>query len=353
MRLLHIADLHLGAPLGALPSAEKVRVRRAELLESLRSALELGRAEGVNAVLIAGDLFDSESVSERVRRHVCELISSYSPLPFFYVTGNHERDSFLSREDQPKNLYTFSSPLSCYELGELCIYGTNASAPDMLANIRPKQGKKNILLFHGELGEHCDFGGVIGRSELARSGFDYIALGHYHSFLISPLDGGGIAVYSGVPEGRGFDEVGKKGVVIFDTADFHPHFHPISKRAYHKIELNISDLSSDEEILDRARLALCECEGKDLVRLVLMGEREAELRLDHELLRLYFEERFWYFELLDETRIRNSRSELIYDRSLRGEFVRLVLRDDELSEEEKREIIDCGLLALSGEEMTL
>ncbi len=37
--------------------------------------------------------------------------------------------------------------------------------------------------------------------------------------------------------------------------------------------------------------------------------------------------------------------------SLKGEFVRLVSGDKSLSEEEKSEIIDCGLKALSGEDL--
>lgn len=39
--------------------------------------------------------------------------------------------------------------------------------------------------------------------------------------------------------------------------------------------------------------------------------------------------------------------------SLKGEFVRLIRDDQTLSEEEKKEIIDCGLRALDGEELLI
>ena len=39
--------------------------------------------------------------------------------------------------------------------------------------------------------------------------------------------------------------------------------------------------------------------------------------------------------------------------SLKGEFVRLIHDDKDLSEEEKSEIIDCGLKLLAGEELEL
>ena len=39
--------------------------------------------------------------------------------------------------------------------------------------------------------------------------------------------------------------------------------------------------------------------------------------------------------------------------SLKGEFVRLLRNDKSLSEEEKSEIMKCGLQALSGEEINL
>lgn len=353
MRLLHIADLHLGAPLAALSDAEKMRQRREELLGSLRRALELGREHGVRAVLLAGDLFDSENVSERVLMHTCELISSYSPLPFFYVTGNHERDVLLSRADKPKNLYTFDSYVFAYNLGDVCIYGTNESSPDMLKNVHPRKETKNILLFHGELRDQSDFGGVMGLSDLAYRGFDYVALGHYHTFSEKKIEGGGVAVYSGVPEGRGFDELGPKGAVIFDTDDTSVRFYPLCKRVYHKIELDIGASDTTESILHSAEKALGECKKEDAVRLVLTGERDLTLQIDHELLRLYLTEHFWYFELIDETRVSDTKEALRFDRSLRGEFLRLVLADETLGEDEKKEIIDCGLLALSGEELSL
>lgn len=353
MKLLHIADLHLGAPMSSRLDAERTRVRRRELLRSLYDALDFGVKNGVGAVLIAGDLFDCESVSERVLTHACEVIRSYAPLPIFYVTGNHERSVLLTYKDKPKNLYTFTSAVTGYELGDVCILGTNESAPDMLRSVRVHEGKKNIFLFHGELRHKSDFGGVIGLCDLAHHGIDYLALGHYHTFGVKKIDGGGVAVYAGVPEGRGFDEVGKKGVVLFDTADFQPHFYPIAKRTYHELHVDISQCETTEQIFRAIDETSLNCKHEDLVRLVLTGERDLTLRIDRELVRLRLEERFWYFELVDQTKARDTANVLCYDRSVRGEFIRLVLADEALGDAEKREIIDCGLLALSGEEMSL
>ena len=353
MKILHIADLHLGASLSTHLDAERVRIRRRELLRSLGDAVEFGVRNGARAVLIAGDLFESESVGDRILSHVCEVISSYAPLPFFYVTGNHERDVLLSYRDKPKNLYTFTSEITGYELSEVCILGTNESSPEMLRSLRLHETKKNIFLFHGEVRERSDFGGVIGLSELAHRGIDYLALGHYHTYGVKKIEGGGVAVYAGVPEGRGFDELGKKGVVLFDSDDCVPHFYSTAKRTYHELHMDIGACHSHEEILKWVNDTARNCTREDLVRLIITGERAPTFHIDHERIRLTFEERFWYFELVDKTSTSAQDDSLRYDRSLRGEFVRLVLSDEGLSEEEKREIIDCGLLALSGEEMRL
>ena len=70
MKLIHCADLHLDSPLEANLPPEKVRGRRAELLSSFAKLVRLADENGVSAILIAGDLFDSideQNLSTSVR----------------------------------------------------------------------------------------------------------------------------------------------------------------------------------------------------------------------------------------------------------------------------------------------
>ncbi len=353
MRFLHISDLHIGSPLTSRLDSSRVRVRRRELLVAFRDTIAFGVEQGIGAVLIAGDLFDSSNVSERAILLVRDVILSHPTLPFYYVSGNHEGDAFLRGGKCPENLYTFDSDHRYYDIGDVRIHGFNETSPDMLSSLMLDKAKKNIVLVHGELRERSDYGGIIGLRDLSFSEINYLALGHYHTYACERIQGGGYAVYSGTPEGRGFDEVGKKGVVLFDTDDFLPHFYPLAKRTLHEVTLDVTRLETVEEVLERAQEVLSGVPACDLVRLVAWGECSARLRLDEELFTLRFGNRFWHFEWMNKTTLSISVESLKHDRSLRGEFIRRVLADATLTEDERRDIIECGLFALSGEEWSV
>ncbi len=58
IKILHAADLHLDSPFEGLP-AGKAAIRRGEQRALLARIAELTRREGVQLVLLAGDLLDS------------------------------------------------------------------------------------------------------------------------------------------------------------------------------------------------------------------------------------------------------------------------------------------------------
>ena len=60
MKLIHCADLHLGSRMeSGLPPA-KAQERRMELLHTFVNMVERASSEGVEAMLLCGDLFDTE-----------------------------------------------------------------------------------------------------------------------------------------------------------------------------------------------------------------------------------------------------------------------------------------------------
>ena len=63
MKILHTADLHLGAPMRAHLPAKEARLRRDELLSSFHTLLKTAREHGCAAVILAGDLFDTEAAA--------------------------------------------------------------------------------------------------------------------------------------------------------------------------------------------------------------------------------------------------------------------------------------------------
>ena len=351
MKLLHIADLHLDSALTSHLPPDKVRARRTELLGVLRRAVSRGVEAGVSAVLIAGDLFDNTEVSRRALSEVESVLHSYPDLPFYYLSGNHEKDALVRYGLTSPNLHLFGDTFTSYDLGEnVMLYGRHMTERGMFNALHPDRKKKNILMLHGELRDRSDEGGVIGLGEIAGRGIDYLALGHYHTYSVTRIDTRGVAVYSGAPEGRGFDECGQLGAVILDTADFSHTFIPLARREIHDVEVAIDSLSQDREIRARIDDALRGIPSEDVVRVKLVGRVPIGCACDTETLTHWYADRYYYFTMKNKTQVHIEREDLAYDKSLFGEFARCVLEDETLTEEEKSDILSCGAMALTGEE---
>ena len=87
-----------------------------------------------------------------------------------------------------------------------------------------------------------------------------------------------------------------------------------------------------------------------LVKFVLTGEVEVDAEINCEYLQNLFSDYFYFEKVKDRTTLRVDYSDYEKDASLKGEFIRMVL-GSELSQEQKAEVIRCGILALSGEEI--
>ena len=149
--------------------------------------------------------------------------------------------------------------------------------------------------------------------------------------------------------GMGLAALGKK-VVLLDTDIIRtPSFIPFAKRRIDIVEVDAEGASSTFEIEERIVKATAEFSGESLIRVSLYGGRELECRINTELLEKRLEDRFFYFEIKDETKLITRTEDYKYDKSLKGEFIRLCLSDDTLSDEEKDRIINCGIRALAGE----
>ena len=80
---------------------------------------------------------------------------------------------------------------------------------------------------------------------------------------------------------------------------------------------------------------------------MLVGEVDVDCEINTDFLKDMFEEYFYYEKVYDETRLLINYSEYEKDASLKGEFIRMVLGSD-MTEEQKSEVIRCGISALSG-----
>ena len=352
MKFLHTSDLHIGSALTSRLPQDKIRERKGELMSTFEGMIEEAVYQRARAFIIAGDMFDTEKITKTTVDRVLRAIERYPELDFLYLTGNHEKKALVEYGvTLPKNLKVFSDEWTYFDYGTVCVAGRGEISPDMFKTLDLDYGKTNIVVLHGALADGKSGGEIIGRRELEGKHITYLALGHYHTYSEHRIADTGIAVYSGTPEGRGFDEVGPKGFVMIDTdgRSTNHTFNPFAKRTLHIVDVDLSGAVTRSEIDTRVDASLGRIARGDLVRLRLVGKRPPELFIDTGAIESRWQNAFYHFEIKDETGIRIDPEEYKYDRSLKGEFIRLVSAKTDLSDEEKAQIIKTGLAALMGE----
>ncbi len=353
MKLIHCADLHLDSPMESNLPAEKARERKGEILSTFTKLVRLAAETDVAGILIAGDLFDSNHITKRTQKYVLDLIAAHPDLCFFYLSGNHDRGNALkAAENRPENLYTFEDGWTSYTFGDVVITGSERPDPDTLSL---DERALNIVLLHGqERAGRAGGADTVTLSALKSKGIDYLALGHIHDYRVLPLDARGEAVYSGCLEGRGFDECGKKGYVLLETAGkrIEHRFVPLARRSLHTVECDVTSFSSQLELEERLLDAVSEIPSSDMVKVMLVGSCDPGAQKDVAHLTSVLSERFYFAKIYDRSRILIDPADYLHDISLRGEFVRRVMASS-LSDAEKERVIACGFRALGGEEVGL
>ncbi len=353
MRIIHTADLHLDSKLESNLDPVKAKERKRELLNTFERIVEYAKENDVSAIIIAGDMFDKARISIKTKEFVMNLISLNSNIDFIYASGNHDEDSFImSLESKPSNLHIFSNSWETINYKECDITGINyneASEKYLYDTLFLNKDRLNIVVMHGPLGSK---GNGINVNQLRGKGINYLALGHIHKFQKGSIDSLGIFVYPGCPEGRGFDEIGPKGFVLLDIIDHEikTEFIPFAKRELHEIVLDITGIDNWADIRKSVSLKTNSIPDKDMVKLRLFGNYNINLIKQNELLNEYLNDTYYFAKVIDESKLAINPKDYEKDISLKGEFIRTVLKSD-ASKETQNEIIEYGIKALMKEEI--
>lgn len=365
MKLIHCSDLHLDSRMNANLEKEKAKERKGEILHTFERMVLYASQNKITAVLIAGDMFDTKNISATTRNVVLHSILEHPDITFYYLKGNHDSDNFLSGlEEVPDNLKMFGAGWTAYEEagGRISISGTELSgenAESAYASLVLDSKKFNIVMLHGQESQSTakDKAEVIHLKALRNRGIDYLALGHIHMYKKEKLDARGIYCYPGCLEGRGFDECGEHGFVVLDidedTGTYTHEFVRFAQRKLYTVEVDVTDCQTTAEMIAKAEAELEQagCEETGLVKIVLKGMLDVECEKDVGYIQARFGQQFYYVKVYDETRLRIDVRDYMLDESLKGEYVRQVMADDSVSEEDKKIIIRYGLQALAGEEV--
>ena len=295
LRLLHTADVHLGArheDLGEAAAALRERQHAA-----FRAVVGLALAEHVDLVLVAGDLFDANTASRRtVDRVVGELGRlAAARIRVVLVPGDHDswsRSSVYRAYDLPAlvgsdmvAVLTPAQPWVHLDTLDAVVVGPADFARPSAGPLRDLDGARQPVttwrlgLLHATVGEGPD---AISPGWLEASGIDYAALGHGHAAATGRAGSVTWAV-PGSPEQVTADRDGPGTACLVtldvraDVKTVNVEARPVGSTRHRELEVDAGSLASQAALVERLR---AETDPELVLDVRLTGERADELELD-------------------------------------------------------------------------
>lgn len=190
--------------------------------------IDLCLEEQVDALLVAGDLYDGDQTSMKTARFLAEQLRRLSEagVRAFIIRGNHDACSRITKELVfPPSVKVFGGRAEAVVIergpGEvpIVIHGLSYAHPQAPENLTGKYKAPipdaiNIGLMHTSLAGASghDVYAPCALSELQRMGFQYWALGHIHTRMA--VGGPCTIVMPGIPQGRDINEAGAKSATL-------------------------------------------------------------------------------------------------------------------------------------------
>ena len=270
LRFVHAADLHLDSPFTGLRAAAPAHVADAIYSATFRAyenIIELCIAEQVDALLIAGDVYDAADRSLRAQTRFVDGLEKLhdAGIRSFVCHGNHDPlDGWEARLAYPPRCHRFGPefegvPVFENDPGRAVVHGISFPRRDVAENLVSRLGDVDSDAFSIGL-LHTNVGGNPGHApyapcsldDLRRSGIDYWALGHIHTRQILQEQGPTV-VYPGNPQGRHANETGARGVYLVEVDDsgrVDATFHAVDSIRWERLSVDIGDLATEQALLD-------------------------------------------------------------------------------------------------------
>ncbi|MBO0904610.1 metallophosphoesterase family protein [Jiella sonneratiae] len=315
IRLLHTADWQIGKPFGGFDEERRAGLRAARF-EAVGRIAALAATRGVDAVLVAGDAFDDNTVQERDLNRVLDAMAAYEG-PWILLPGNHDaattgsvwdrlRPLALRRgvanlviADEPApialaggRLVVLPAPLRRrHEGADLTAWFDAAETPAAALRVGLAHGALENRLPQG-----ADAGNPIAETRAASARLDYLALGDWHGFVeIAPK-----TVYAGTPEPDRYpaNEPGHVALVELDGPGEPPRIERVAVARY-AWTVRTERIDGDAGGLEAVFAAFPD-PGHTLLRLVLSGSLPLRQRVELEAAIGHWRERFFHLDLRDE-----------------------------------------------------
>lgn len=286
MRLVHLADTHLGHRYLTKSDAQGRNYRGQDIYRAFEDAIDKIIEVKPAAVVHAGDLFDSFHPSTEAMAVALDGFQKLrdAEIPALVIAGNHSTPRYRATHHVFSLLGRYGCVTSVWKephierIGDLAItavphdHDTDAFI-EMIRAARPQADVRfNVLVLHAGVGALPHVGaGEAGAVELDSdlledvAAFDYIALGHFHMYQPVRVN----ACYSGSLERLSFNDRAKEKVFLeidLEAGDESPDWikrHPVKTRTV----LDLREVDGREENLTEA--VLSRLEGIELEGAVL------------------------------------------------------------------------------------
>lgn len=284
---IHTGDLHLGRPFRRLGALGK-EIRKAQF-RTLTNIVDTVKQTRSDFLVVAGDLFDTNSVSIRLVKDVLNCFASIAPVPVYIQPGTHDvfdsasvYRTILNSNILPTNVTVIPEEASEFrpvpDVGLFASANTTKRGGDRplrrLSSLASgSDARYKVAVIHGSVdvpGLSIDpHEPLVGQDEIASSPFQYVAMGHWHKRQIWS-QGGTEAIYCGTPETLEFDEMPSPGTVtvvsLGDTV--HAEERVVGTHKWVKVSLDLSLMPDANAIIHRANQ---EAGSRTLLRLELRG----------------------------------------------------------------------------------
>ncbi|MGA8163920.1 MAG: DNA repair exonuclease [Waddliaceae bacterium] len=267
-KFIHTADIHLDSPLKtlALRDSQIAELVGGATRRSFEKIIDLCLTEQVNALIIAGDLYDGEQRSMKTAAFLVEQMRRLegAGIRVFMIRGNHDSESRITQHlEFPKNVRIFTGNGGVEELRDLgvAIHGVSYAerhAPEsLLCKYKsPIQGLINIGILHTSLtgAKNHDNYSPCSLSDLIGHGFNYWALGHIHQRRVYS-DTFPCIVMPGIPQGRDIGEEGPKSVTIVEISDKHMQIDErfVADTEFQRVQVDLSNAREWQQALELLR----------------------------------------------------------------------------------------------------
>jgi len=385
-----MADVHLGARHADL--GEQAAAQRERQFAAFTAAVDLAIAEKVDVVLIAGDLFDSNTQPkrsvERVAAEVRRLVGA--TIRTVIIPGTHDvydRSSLFRVHDvaalagsgPDDDLVTVLTPdrpsvhlAACDVVVHGPVFATKRAPHSPLRDLKVGAGDGatwHVGMVHGSLSipDRTDRDEVVfTREEIEATGLDYLALGHWHSAQKGKA-GSTTWAYSGAPEPVAVTQDGSGKVLLVELNETNARRtvtideRVVGRTRFEKLDIDAATIGDQPAVV----AAIAAKSDPDLVLDArLTGVRPDELDLSTDEIEDRLKGSFLKLRVRDVSTPALTRGNLPSPDTIPGAFIRNVEgRIAELEADgsdpsvreaaELRDVLRLGRLLLAGHEVTL